>query len=237
MDELREDFTQGRKWLRFSLEAAFLWGLLTHAYAFLNNAISHDSMREFHAAVEGNNIKMSAGRIFVPLYRDLLRSDATLSWLIGMLSIFWIGLAVFLVIRMFRIESKGLAFLTAGILSANITVAATAATYIHDLDCNMFSMLLSVGAVYLWRRLRYGWMWGGILLMVSLGLYQSFFVCDDIIGNDAVHVGSSADHDISKGRCEWYACHRHGNHWWNALFCGVKAGTAYYGYSTFFWNV
>lgn len=182
MDKLREDVVNGKQWLRFSMVAVFLWGMLAHGYCFFNNAISHDSMREFHGAIVGNDIKLAAGRIFVPLYRDLLRSDATLPWLIGALSLIWIGLAVFLVIRMLRIESKGLAFLTAGVFAANITVASTAATYLHDLDCNMFSLLLAVSAVYVWRQLKWGWVLGAPLLMVSLGIYQSFlFVAITII--------------------------------------------------------
>lgn len=173
MKELRKDIQEGRCWLLIALAATFLWGLAAHGYCFLDNAISHDSMREFHGAIEGNDIKMASGRIFVPLYRDLLRSDATLPWLIGILSLLWIALAVFLVVRLFRIESRGLVILTAGIFTINITVSATAATYIHDLDCDMFSLLLAVGAVYLWRRLPWGWLWGSVLIMGSLGIYQS----------------------------------------------------------------
>ena len=33
----------------------------------------------------GNDIKLTSGRIFVPLYRDLFRSDVTLPWLLALL--------------------------------------------------------------------------------------------------------------------------------------------------------
>lgn len=157
-----------------SLGATYLWGLLAHAYCFFDNNISHDSLNEFHAAIFGNDIKIGSGRIFVPLYRDLLRGDVTLPWLIGMLSLLWLALTVFLVVRIFRMESKGLIFLTAGIFTVNISVCATAATYIHDLDCNMFSLLLAVGAVYLWQERGWGWLPGALLLAISMGIYQSF---------------------------------------------------------------
>lgn len=167
-------FERNKKWLYFALIATFIWGLAAHGYAFFDNNVSHDSLNEFHGAILGNNIKMNSGRVFVPVYRDLLRSDATLPWLIGILSLFWTGLAVFLVIRIFHVESKVIAFLIAGIFTTNISVSATAATYLHDLDCNMFSLMCAVAAVYLWKYVSCGWLWGTVLIALSLGIYQSF---------------------------------------------------------------
>ena len=163
-----------KKQLSFSMAATFFWGLLAHAYRFFNGNFSHDSLNELHAAIYGNNLRLVSGRYFVPLYRDLLRSDVTLPWLIGALSLIWIGLAVFLVSRIFRMENKKLVFLTAGIFAVNITVSATAATYIHDLDCFMLSLLCAVAAVWLWQAHPLGWLPGAGLLVISLGMYQSF---------------------------------------------------------------
>lgn len=148
--------------------------MLAHAYRFLNGNFNHDSLLEFHGAIFGTEHKIALGRFFVPLYRDLLRSDATLPWLIGVFSMFWIGLAVWLVIQIFEIEDTKLAFLTAGIFTVNVSVSATAATYIHDLDCNMFAMLCAVAAVWLWQKRDMGWLQGAGVLVVSLGIYQSF---------------------------------------------------------------
>lgn len=163
-----------KKQLSFAMAATFFWGLLAHAYRFFNGNFSHDSLNELHAAVYGNNLRLVSGRYFVPLYRDLLRSDVTLPWLIGALSLIWLGLAVFLVSRIFRMENKKLIFLTAGIFAVNITVSATAATYIHDLDCFMLSLLCAVAAVWLWQAHPLGWLPGAGLLVISLGMYQSF---------------------------------------------------------------
>ena len=71
--------------LLFALTATFFWGLLAHAYCFFGNSFSHDSLNEFHGAILGNDIKLTSGRIFVPLYRDLFRSDVTLPWLLALL--------------------------------------------------------------------------------------------------------------------------------------------------------
>lgn len=174
MKRIVDFYEENKKWLWFSLIAAFVWGLAAHGYCFMDNNVSHDSLNEFQSAILGNDIKIGSGRFFVPLYRDLLRSDVTLPWLIGVLSLLWIGLSVFLVVRIFRVRSRLTVVLIAGIFTVNISVSATAATYLHDLDCNMFSLLCAVGAVYLWQERKRGWLWGIPLLTVSLGIYQSF---------------------------------------------------------------
>lgn len=174
MNQLRERFENQKKWLYFSLAATFIWGLVAHAYCFFDNSFSHDSLNELHGAIFGTDWKVELGRVFVPFYRDLIRSDVTLPWLIGMLSLFWIGISVFLVLRIFDIQSKPLAFLTAGVLTANVSVMATAATYLHDLDCYMLSLVCAVAAVYLWKRYSWGFLPGALFVTVSLGMYQSY---------------------------------------------------------------
>lgn len=174
MTKLQTQWEQNKGQLIFCLVSTYLWGLAAHAYRFFGKYVSHDSLYEFHGAIVGNDIKLSSGRVFVPFYRDLLRSDITLPWLIGVLSLLWIGLAVFLVVRLFKVERKGIAFLTAGIFAVNVSVSSTAATYLQDLDCNMFSVLLAVGAVWLWRNWKWGWLAGGMLLAGTLGIYQAY---------------------------------------------------------------
>lgn len=162
------------KRLRFSLASAFGWGMAAHGYMFLDNSLSHDSLREFHAQILGNNIKMGSGRIFTSLYRDLLGSDVTLPWLTGLLALLWIGLAVYLTARVFRVESKLTICLIAGIFSTNIAVSATTATYIHDLDSYMFSLACAVTAAWLWRERKWGWLPGAVFAAGSMGIYQGY---------------------------------------------------------------
>lgn len=187
MDQLTNAFERHKRQLLFALTATFFWGLLAHAYCFFGNSFSHDSLNEFHGAILGNDIKLTSGRIFVPLYRDLFRSDVTLPWLIGVLSLLWAGLAVFLVLQFFRVESRGMGILIAGIFVANVSYSATAATYIHDLDCYMFSLLCAVGAAYLWKEKKLGWLLGAGMLTVSMGIYQSFlFVAAALVMMDCI---------------------------------------------------
>lgn len=173
--------------LYLSLASAFGWGMAAHGYMFSDNSVSHDSLREFHAEILGNNIKMGSGRVFTALYRDLLGSDVTLPWLTGLLALLWIGLAVFLTVRIFRIESTGIICLLGGIFSTNIAVSATTATYIHDLDSYMFAMLCAVAAVYLWKEWKFGWLPGAVFASGAIGIYQGYlFVTVTLVMFDCI---------------------------------------------------
>lgn len=174
MNRLTDAFHRNRQQLYFALIATFIWGLLAHGYGFMQSSFSHDSLVEFCGEVYGNHFKFQTGRFLSPLYRAIFRTSITLPWLIGVLSLLWAGLAVFLVGKIFRIESKFVIFLTAGIFTANITILATSATYMHDLDCDMVALLCAVAAVFVWQRYRYGWLAGALPVMMSLAFYQAY---------------------------------------------------------------
>lgn len=167
--------------LKQSFLYTFILGLAAHAYCFLNLTISHDSLRAFYIA--GKWPKASMGRIFYALYIALTRGKIVVPWLIGVFALFWMSIAVYLILRMFQMEKRVFVLLVAGICVTNPTVYATAATYIHDLDANALALLLAVTAAYLWdkamgksekkhRCLLLGI--GALILSFALGIYQSF---------------------------------------------------------------
>ena len=174
MHAITEGFERNKKQLSLSLAATFIWGLFAHGYAFGNNLVTHDSLREFHSEVLGNNIKMGSGRVLIAIYRDIFGTDVTLPWFMGLLALLWIGLAVFFMVRLFCVKSPVLVCLMAGVCTTNIAVSATIATYIHDLDSYMFAMLCAVVSVFLWRNYTCGWIFGAVFAAFSLGIYQSF---------------------------------------------------------------
>lgn len=114
MNSIAERLSQNKGKLIISLAATYIWGLLAHGYAFSNINLSHDSLREFHSEILGNNIKMSSGRVITPVYRDLFGSDVTIPWMMGLLALLWIGLSVYLIVRIFRVESPVMICLIAG---------------------------------------------------------------------------------------------------------------------------
>ena len=174
MNNLMHTWEKEKKLLLFTLAATFFWGILAHGYGIMDSNFSHDSLTEFNSLIFGNQVKISVGRFFVPIYRNFSRTDLTLPWLIGILGLFWCGLAVYLTIRLFRIENKGMIFVTAGIFTVNLTVTSTIATFIHDFDCDMLSLLFAVAAAFCWKKHPWGWLAGIPLLVLSLALYQSY---------------------------------------------------------------
>lgn len=173
-DGLKRKIQANRSTFLVCMIAAFSWGLLAHAYVFLNSIISHDSLAEFNAVLLGNEFKIKSGRVFVPLYRAIARGPITLPWLIGLLSLVYLGLTVFFMVKYFNLHSKWMIVLTSGILIANVTVIATASVYLHDLDSDMLALLFAVLAAYLWKRYEKGYLYGMIPAALSLGFYQSY---------------------------------------------------------------
>lgn len=174
MERLTESIQRHKKLLLFCLLSVFLWGLMAHGYGFLHSSFSHDSLYEFNGDGISNYIRVQNGRFISPICRRVFRTDLTLPWLIGVLGLIWVGLSVFLTARIFHLESKLVVFLIAGFFTANLTVSSTAATFLHDFDCDMLALLFSVGAVFLWNRRKWGFLPGALLVMLSLGLYQSY---------------------------------------------------------------
>ena len=156
--------------------SVFFWGLLAHGYGFLRCNLSHDALNAFVATGVEEVWKLELGRFLVPVYRAVFRGSVTLPWLTGLLGLTWTAAALVLISDLFRMESRVLVFLTAGILTTNITYIAQIATYLYEYDCNALALLLSVAAVYLWCR-------GGVIPMLagslcvaaSMGIYQAYF--------------------------------------------------------------
>ncbi len=153
--------------------AVFIWGILAHAYGILNLTISHDSLQEFYASNSDILHRVGLGRFMVPIYQLVFHGRVSLPWLNGLLSLCWLSLGVWLTAYIFSIRDKIQIVLIAGIFTVNITVTALTATYIHDLDADMFSVLLAICSVLLWYRGRKSAWFSIPLLVMVLGFYQS----------------------------------------------------------------
>lgn len=161
------------KLLKKSLLFTLLWGTI-HAYGFLNFTISHDSLEALYSGNSEIEWKLSIGRIFVTIYRQFTRGLLTTPWLIGLIALLWIGLSVCFITRIFDQKSSCFIALTAGIMTVNPVVTALSATFLHDLDIDMFALFLGVLTVYLWKEYRWGIYTGIFFVSVILGLYQSY---------------------------------------------------------------
>ena len=163
-----------RKLLLLALGAVFAWGLLAHAYGFLNGNFSHDGLNAIFANGVEVYWKMQLGRLGTVAYRRVLRGRLNLPWLLGMLSLLWTGLAAYLTVKLLRLRRPAAVVLVSGVLIVNLSTIAMGGTYLYEMDMNLFAVLLAALAVFLWDR--YGWpgsLVGALLVTGVLSFYQS----------------------------------------------------------------
>lgn len=177
IDEWEKAFAREKNLLRFCLTACLVWGLIAHAYGFLHGNFSHDSLNALYASAIEETWKIQLGRFLVPVYRAVFRGALAMPWLIGLLSLLLIGVSAYLIVKMFRVQSKPSIALICGLMATNVTVTVVSATYIYELDVDMLALLLATGAAYLWYRKSDSipsLLWGAVMLAASIGLYQSY---------------------------------------------------------------
>lgn len=176
LENIKTKYTQNKKTFWFCFLITFIFGMLSYGAMFVSNNVSHDSLNEYigGSSTEIGAWKMQLGRVFVPIYQIFTRSAVTSPWLIGILALAYIGVAVFLVVKLFDIKSKFIMCLTSGIMTVNVTLIAQVATYINDLDCNALALLFSVLAVVLWRKYKWGYLYAILPITLTMGLYQAY---------------------------------------------------------------
>lgn len=170
---------EDRLLVKRSLLYTFLLGLFAHGFMLVNINVSHDAVFNFYNAFEEHQHQIGLGRIMEPLYRELTATGLLMPWSLGIVAFFWLGIAVFLVCKLFGLFDRAEVLLTAGIMTVNISVTAVAAAYTPWLAADMFALMLSVAGVYFWqcygrhRRKQY-LIWGMLAVIGSLSVYQCY---------------------------------------------------------------
>ena len=163
-----------KRLLLLSFAAVFFFGLAAHAYGFLRAGFSHDMLNALVVEPVETYWKMQLGRPGIVLYRRTVRGLIAAPWMLGLLSLFWLSLAGFLTVKLFRIRSPWFTVLAGGILAANLSTIAMTATFLYEMDADCFGLLLGVLAVLLWDRYRLpGALLGSLLIAACISVYQS----------------------------------------------------------------
>lgn len=157
----------------FVCAVTFILGLIAHAYAYFSADYSHDSLTAVYATLGEDQWKFALGRIFVPIYRTVVRGKIALPWIIGLLSLLWVSISVYLVVKMFQLESKPLITLLSGVMVTNVTVTALTGSFLYELDFDMVAVVMATLAAYFWKTNKH-WYIGALFVMLSLGFYQSY---------------------------------------------------------------
>ncbi|MDE6108164.1 MAG: glucosyltransferase domain-containing protein [Oscillospiraceae bacterium] len=167
----REGFFQKELLLRVFV-STLLFGLAAHAYSYFNLMYSHDSLLVYQWSDAGEMI--GVGRFLVPVYMQI-RGSFYPPFLVGLLSLVFLGGAAYLMLRLLNIKSKIPTVLLPGVLATSTTLTLINATYSKDADTYMLALLLAVAAVCICCRRPIGFPIGVVLLAMSLALYQAFF--------------------------------------------------------------
>ena len=153
-----------------SFFAGVVMGLVCHLYLFTNLIPNHDAVFHLFQCDYGT----ASGRWFLPLVLAW-DGDYNMPWLQGILSLLCLAGMVCITTRLLRIEKPLAIVITAALCTAFPTVAATF-TYMFTADAYFFGLFLAALAAYaVWRMPIWGLPLGTILLILSMGIYQSYF--------------------------------------------------------------
>lgn len=155
--------------IRLAFASAVVLGFATHLYMFANKLTNHDDIGDLFSSTYGT----ASGRWLLPV---LLQMDGPFStpWLIGTLSVLCLAVTVCLTVSLFRIRRPLACVATAAVMVTFPAVTATF-TYMFTADAYFFSLMLAAFSAYAAVRLRWGTVLGAIALILSMGIYQSYF--------------------------------------------------------------
>ncbi len=156
-----------REWKVAFLTAVVL-GLLVHMPMMVRDLPNHDGLDSMH--FDQNMI--TSGRWFLTIACGI-SSYYTVPWLIGLLSVFYLGLAAVVLTDFLEIKESLPTILVSGLLVTFPTLASTFA-YVFTMDGYMLALLLAILSVRLTKRSQWGFVSGALCLAFSLGIYQAY---------------------------------------------------------------
>lgn len=168
------DIRIGKKVIRILPEwktgflATWIIGLLAHAYRFFNFLPTWDSMFNF----TGTGATFWSGRCFLGYFSGI-SSKYDMPWVNGALSLFYISIAVVMLIDLFEIRQRLYCVLLAGLVVSFPTVTSTFA-YMFTADGYMMAFLLSVMGIWLTCKFKHGVWFGAVCIGLSMGTYQAY---------------------------------------------------------------
>lgn len=159
-----------RTW-KLAFFSAFFLGLLIHIYKFTNLLPNADSMYNFYSSQN----MVASGRWFLSIACGL-SSFFDLPWVIGILSLCFMGLTSALIAQIFQMENPVLIILSSALLVSFPAITATL-SYEFTADGYMLAMALAAASVCLtgmdslnWKNL----ICSGVCICLACGIYQAY---------------------------------------------------------------
>lgn len=156
---------------KYAFVATFIFGLLIHAYKFLNYLPNHDSLFNFYS----NQNVLASGRWFLSVACGI-GSYFDLPWVNGVLSLFYVSIATVLIVSLFEVKNK-VSIIVLSALFAAFPSVTEIFFFGFTADGYMAAMLLSVVGVYVLRfenkSLKYCAL-SVICICLACGIYQAY---------------------------------------------------------------
>ncbi len=162
-----EKIKENKLW-QYTFLTAVILGLCTHMPIMLSDIPNHDGL----ASIYSDQNMIVSGRWFLSVACGF-SSYYTLPWIIGLLSVVILSVTAVLLTEVLKIEKVVSGMIVAGILVTFPVLASTFA-YVFTMDGYMLGVMLAVLAVYLVSKVKYGFILGGIMLCLSMGIYQAY---------------------------------------------------------------
>ncbi|SCY10750.1 Glucosyl transferase GtrII [Lachnospiraceae bacterium XBB2008] len=160
----------------------FIIGFISYGYVLTNYSPTHDG----YMMVKTNQIwELSIGR-FCVLWYGRLRGLIEAPWLLGILSLIYIGLAVYMAMELLEIPFDiWRTVIVSSVFLLNIAFISNAGVYIYCWDVYALALLFSVASAYLmlnvggkmkqWYSRATVYAAAVLLLALSMGMYQAYF--------------------------------------------------------------
>ena len=144
--------------------------LVAHLFCWTNTLFGHDSL----LVVQMDQAKeLSLGRPFQHFYL-YFRGLIVAPWLIGVLGTLFLSLSNLVICKILDIRSRGFIIVFCCIMTTSPFITLLNATYITWYDVYMLALLLACTAVLLSKSYKSGWIWGTVLICLSMGLYSAY---------------------------------------------------------------
>ncbi|WP_047984678.1 glucosyltransferase domain-containing protein [Ornithinibacillus californiensis] len=163
------------KWIRLAIKkewkiafySTVIIGFLTHMYVFTNMLPNHDGLINIYSEQQ----KYSSGRFFLSQSSGIT-SFFDLPWIIGVFSILYLSITSVLYVELFRLKQTSAIILSSGLIVTFPTVASTF-SYMFTADAYMAGILLAFLAIFVTQKYKFGFLAGGLILYISVGIYQA----------------------------------------------------------------
>ena len=156
--------------LRLCFSSGVVFGLLTHLFMMTNKLSNWDDVTNFSSYGVGGELGRWVLRFVHPLAGRLSNP-----WVNGSMAILLLSVAACLIYEILQLRSRLSAVLLPMIFMTFPSLASTM-TFMFTVDLYAIGVLLAVLSAYLAVRFRYGFLWGMVPLIFSLGIYQAY-VC------------------------------------------------------------